>query len=187
MAERRYPCQETLHKLFRYDPETGELYWRQRPSDTLGGRIFNAKYAGKITANVWVSKTGTIEKTFTIHHPEASHTLHAHRCVWIMHHGPIPAGLTIDHRDGDRTNNRVENLRLATGTQNNRNRKLSVNNRSGFHGVIWNPRQEKWVARVSEKGRYRHLGCFYAKEDAIAARQAAELLTYGEFSPLHRL
>ncbi len=71
-----------------------------------------------------------------------------HRAIWIMHHGPIPDGLEVDHLNRIRDDNRIENLRLATRGQNQHNRKLNTNNTSGTKGVYWHPAKGKWVARV---------------------------------------
>ncbi len=94
--------------------------------------------------------------------------------------------MTIDHRSGDRMDNRIENLRLATHTDNVRNRRLSVNNKSGTHGVRLCAKSGKWIAKISDNGRWRYLGRFASKDDAVEARRVAEVETYGEFSPIFR-
>jgi len=60
----------------------------------------------------------------------------AHQIVWELHNGIVEKGLVIDHKDGNGTNNRIENLRLVTNTVNNRNRKISTRNKTGKTGVV---------------------------------------------------
>lgn len=97
-----------------------------------------------------------------------------HRLVWIMHNGPIPDGLLIDHVDRTRDNNRLENLRLATPAQNQTNRGLSKANTSGHTGVSWYPPYKKWRAKISPNRKNITLGYFDTLEEAISARKAAE-------------
>jgi hypothetical protein len=63
------------------------------------------------------------------------HQLYAHRIVFAMHRGRWPSA--VDHVNGDRLDNRIENLREADCTQNNANRSAQVNNMAGFKGVVW--------------------------------------------------
>ena len=93
-------------------------------------------------------------------------------------------GMNIDHIDGDRTNNRIENLRLATKAENGWNRQhLDKRNSSGFTGVYWCIRDQKWRARIKVNGKNIHIGYFTNKQDAIAARRLAEATHFGEFAP----
>ena len=92
-----------------------------------------------------------------------------------------PAGLDVDHIDGDGLNNRRSNLRACTHTENGRNRKLSKNNTSGLKGV--NAREAgKWQAMIKTSGRILHLGVFDSKMEAAKAYDAAALRLYGEFA-----
>jgi hypothetical protein len=97
----------------------------------------------------------------------------AHRVVWALVHGAWPQK-QIDHIDHDRTNNRVENLRIVGHQENHRNTTLRKNNASGFMGVSWYKAGEKWTAYIMIDRVKKHLGCFDALEDAVAARRAAE-------------
>jgi hypothetical protein len=102
--------------------------------------------------------------------------LSAHRVVWILHHGSIPTGIQIDHKDGNRSNNRIENLQLLTHAQNRRavNCRQS-NNSTGATGLYWEPQRNKWRATIMRNKRSRILGRFTQKEDAIRAYNAAAL------------
>lgn len=103
-----------------------------------------------------------------------------HRIIFAIYHGYFPQN--IDHKDGNRSNNRIENLRAATIGQNHRNRGLQKNNTSGIKGVSWDKRRGKWVASVCTKGKQQKLGLF---DNICEARDAAENyrdVMHGEFA-----
>lgn len=87
-----------------------------------------------------------------------------HRVVWEVCNGPIPEGMQIDHIDRDKTNNRLENLRLATSFVNAQNRRMHSSNSSGIPNVRWDKVQGKWYVAVANKYR----GRFKRLEDAAA-------------------
>jgi hypothetical protein len=72
----------------------------------------------------------------------------------------------IDHFDIDPTNNKIENLRLATRSQNNRNIKKKENFSSKYRGVFWNKSNSKWRAEITINGKKKHLGYFINEKDA---------------------
>jgi hypothetical protein len=101
----------------------------------------------------------------------------AHRLVWLHVYGePVPE---IDHIDGDRSNNRIENLRSATRSQNRANSVVSKNNGVGVKGV--SPHKNRYHARIMHQGRAIHLGSFKTIDEAAAARRKAAERLHGEF------
>ena len=107
------------------------------------------------------------------------------RCV-LMHRLIMcePHGCHVDHIDGDKLNNSRFNLRLATFSQNQINRKvLNRNNTSGVRGVQWMARRNKWRAQICADRENHHLGLFQTMEEAVAARREAELRIWGEAAP----
>lgn len=106
-----------------------------------------------------------------------------HRVIWQIHHGEIPPGLRIDHINGNRTDNRIENLRTVSITDNNRNAKLQHLNRSGIHGVYFLKKSSSFRVTIGVDGKCLTLGHFKCFLDAAAARKSAELW-YG-FHPNH--
>ena len=107
-----------------------------------------------------------------------------HRIIWVYHYDTISSNLQIDHIDGNKTNNMIENLRLATHSQNkSNNKRVYCNSKSNILGVHWSKTKRKWVSQIRKNKKAIHLGCFVNQEDAIAARKAAELQYFGEFAP----
>ncbi len=93
----------------------------------------------------------------------------------------------IDHIDRNPMNNRRSNLREATRSQQGMNRNKQSNNTSGFIGVYWNKRENKWVASLKINNKQKHIGYFVNKNDAIMARLNAEYKLFGEFAPQRHL
>lgn len=110
-------------------------------------------------------------------------TIRAHRYAWEREHGPIPKGMHIDHRCHTRACCNVAHLRLATHTENTRNKSgPASNNTSGHRGVSWNKGTGKWRARIMLDGRGIHLGYFADAEEAADVVRAAREELYGEFA-----
>ena len=86
-----------------------------------------------------------------------------------------------DHISGDRLDNRRGNIRFVTRTQNGQNRGTGKNNTSGHVGVYWSKKERKWSARITVDGKDVSLGYFRDREDAIDAREAAEIKYFGEY------
>lgn len=99
----------------------------------------------------------------------------AHRVIWEIFNGPIPDDLQIDHINGIRSDNRIENLRIVTARENSQNRVLHRNGR--LVGCSWNKRKHKWYAHLQVGGTIAHLGYFDTEEKAHAAYcRATEML-----------
>lgn len=94
--------QHDWNEWFSYDKTTGLLYWRKCTSKTGTGPNQPGKLAGCKTHHYGYPIVNLHGKTYT-----------QHRIVWEMHNGPIPSELTVDHINRDKTDNRLENLRLA--------------------------------------------------------------------------
>lgn len=87
----------------------------------------------------------------------------------------------IDHINGNKLDNRESNLRVCTNQENSFNKGLQSNNKSGYAGVCWHNKSNKWQARISYSGKAIHLGVFIDINDAIESRRAAEVKYFGEF------
>jgi HNH endonuclease/AP2 domain len=107
-------------------------------------------------------------------------TYRTHRLVYLYHYGWMPE--IIDHINQNPTDNRIENLRSATRTENAYNCKLRPDNTSGVKGVTWCKNKRKWVARLYADRRCVNLGRFADMQDAIAAVMAARTQYHGAFA-----
>lgn len=93
----------------------------------------------------------------------------------------VERSVEVDLRDGDGLNNRRGNLRPATRAQNQHNRRLGVDNTSGFKGVYWDRNAQRWRAQICASGHQKHLGCFDSREAAASAYASASAKLHGEF------
>lgn len=104
----------------------------------------------------------------------------AHRIVWALYYGEEPKSV-IDHVNGIRSDNRIENLRLADKSKNSANSKIRSDNTSGCKGVHYYKARKQWTAYVNYEGRRVNLGYFDLYEDAVLARLTAAKEVHGDF------
>ncbi len=159
------PSQEELHELFDYNPKTGELTWKTKPC--------NSVKTG--------DQAGALNGTGYINIKIKSSLYKAHRLVWMWQHGKDPGALDMDHINGNKTDNRIENLRLVTKQENMQNRKKPSNTTSVVTGV--NKHQKKWRAELRFNGKKLCQGRYEDWFEAVCARKSAEN-RYG-FHPNH--
>ena len=98
----------------------------------------------------------------------------------------ISKGEYVDHINSDKLDNRKENLRLATYQQNNYNRRLNKNNKSGYKGVIWDKGVKKWRAYI-RSGKMIYLGVFKTKLEAAKTYNEAAIKLFKEFAKLNKI
>lgn len=146
-----------LRSYFSYNPDTGVIVRRM---DSATGPGKTGDVAGHVTKRGYVR----------IKHKCKS--LHAHRLAWIIIHGSVVGD--IDHINGDKSDNRLCNIRLVNAKENARNRARSSKNTSGCTGVSWDKKSNKWHARISSNSGRVSLGVYDDIYDAIAARKQAE-------------
>jgi hypothetical protein len=140
---------EQLKDTLDYDADTGVFVWKIRPSKAVkAGDVAGCveKRIGYITIGIG----GRVYK--------------AHRLAWLYVYGSWPKGL-IDHINGNKADNRIDNLRDVFADGNSQNvRKPNCRNKSGFMGVIWY--QNKWRASMSVNGKSKWLGDYSTPEEA---------------------
>lgn len=140
-----------LRALLDYCPETGQFKWVRSRGSVKAGAV-----AGGLNANgyVQIQVDGTNE--------------YGHRLAWLYVHGVWPSE-TIDHLNGDASDNRIANLRDVGHRHNIENqRRAAVNNKSsGMLGVSRSG--NRWRAHIVTEGKQRHLGCFESRELAYSA------------------
>ena len=104
----------------------------------------------------------------------------AHRLVFLYHYGYLPE--CVDHIDGNKTNNRIENLRAATKEENCHNQKIRSTNKSGCKGVKWVKFYKKWQVEIGKNYKQLRFGMYEDLELAsLVAVEATELI-HGRFS-----
>jgi hypothetical protein len=181
MYKKNLPSLDVLNKLFQYERETGKLYWKIRTPDMFENRkrnpdwlckIWNSNFAGKEANNphdfgyVYVSFNG--KKYF------------AHKIIMYFEHG-IDTEDEIDHINGNKSDNRLCNLRFATKSQNSMNTSNRKNNKSGVKGVHFNTHHKIWDCRIMVNKKVIHLGYYKNFNDAVQARKSAENKYFGDF------
>jgi len=97
----------------------------------------------------------------------------------------MEASQQIDHKDGDPSNNRLDNLRVCTSAQNQFNRNITKSNTSGFKGVTWDKGWKGWKASIKQNGKSYNLGRFDSKQEAAKAYDAAAKIRFGDFAVLN--
>lgn len=140
--------QELAKELFKY--KNGKLIWLKKPSKTSP-----AKIGGQV---------GTLMKDGYLRTQIQGKFYAIHRLIYLLHYGEMPK--FIDHIDCNRTNNKIENLRIVSLQQNGYNRKINKNNKSGVKGVSWSKSAKKWVAQLKINGCQTYLGCYENLNDA---------------------
>jgi len=140
MGAKHYPPPNELRRIFNYH-EDGYLVKR------------SGKYSGK--------KVGflTSQGYLAVNYEKLKKRFLAHRLIYIWHNGVIPTNMDIDHIDGDKTNNKIDNLRLATRSENQLNR-------TNPKGYSYRKSQNKYHARVTVDGKMEYLGQYKKPEDA---------------------
>ena len=168
---------EYARECFAYDPDAGVLTWKVRPREHFtsdrGWKAANTYRAGAVAGHA--RKDGYVSLFI------GGKAIKAHRLIWLLTHGEWPPG-DLDHIDGDRANNRIDNLRVATRSQNARNKSRYRNNTSGYKGVDFVPSIRKWRARVQTGGIRKCVGEFDTPEEAASACAAARVKLHGEYA-----
>ena len=158
------PSQSEVSAILEYNQEDGRLIWKV----AANSRAAKGSMAGH------KRKDGYMMVSF------GGKKYLAHRVIWLLVHGYWPK--YIDHMDGDPGNNRMQNLRECSHSENMRNRKLPKNNTSGVKGVTWHKVYQKWQAQVGVDGDNVAVGRYDTVDEAAAAVKAAREKFHGMFS-----
>lgn len=156
---------ERLLSVIRYDAETGVFVWSARRFGVTVGKV--AGTVDPIDGYIRIRVDGIIYL--------------AHRLAWFYVNKQWPED-EIDHRDRNRTNNRIKNLRCATRGQNQQNKAPFRNNKTGIKGVYWHKQHRKYYVTIQIKKTPIFLGLFTDIEKAKSARYKATIKHHGEFA-----
>ena len=155
--------QQELKELLHYDQDTGIFTWLiSRGNIKNGKKINNSAF---YYTNIKINKK----------------SYRAHRLAWLYVYGFMPTN-QIDHINGNKSDNRICNLREVTNQQNQFNSPVRKDNKSGIKGVHWHKKQSKWVANLHINGKQKQLGSFDNLEEAEKVISEARKLHHGEFS-----
>jgi hypothetical protein len=157
--------QQQVQELFEY--RDGDLHWKPRTLSRNRPSALNGEKVGCPNGSGYL----------TMVHDKRKYYLH--QLVFLMHHGYIPSN--IDHIDGNGSNNRIENLRLATVSENMYNTKINTKNTSGFKGVHFNKQKQKWQAKLWVRGE-QIARAFQSKELAVEFMELFREMAHGQFA-----
>lgn len=153
--------QKELNELFEY--KNGELYWKIKFTD----KIIPGKKAGSRSGKYEIIKIN--KKNY-----------YTHQLIFFMEYGYLP--ITIDHIDNNPRNNKLENLRSASYSENLRNTRKTSKALSKFKGVTFCKKDKKWIARIKLIDKRITLGYFNNEVDAAKAYDDAAKKYFGAFA-----
>ncbi len=148
---------DTVNDLLRYDPESGDLFWRANRAKMKAGSVAGG-IGGKGYWHVSINNKSYL----------------AHRIIWLIYYGRWPED-QLDHINHNKLDNRIKNLRSVMGYENNRNTTIRKDNKSGVIGVFWHSTQKVWESNIGVDGQLKYLGIYDNIFDAVCARKSAEI------------
>jgi len=161
-----------IREVLDYDKDTGNFYWKVRVAKC----VHIGDLAGhKSSDGYW--RICLDKKLYT-----------AHRLAWVHVNGSIPDDMQIDHVNLIKTDNRIDNLRLASSSTNQANTTHDRKAISPYRGVqVTHRKKHPWAAKIKIDGKLIHLGVFTNQEDAALAYNKAAVKHFGEFAQLNNL
>ena len=162
----KLPPYEVVNYFLKYDSKTGIVTWKFTASKYMK--------AGKRVG--WLDTQGYYSTRFL------TRNYKLHRLCWLLHYKEDPGGMCVDHIDGNKINNKINNLRLATYQQNRINSGTRSDNKTGATGVSWSKRSNCYIAKVTIDNKAVYSGHFHCLEEAIQARNNAANRIFKEFA-----
>jgi len=156
--------QDQLKQRLWYRPETGDFYWRIAPTNNM---------------QPW-QKAGSPSTEGYVQIMVCARKYPAHHLAWLYVHGVMPDH--VDHINQIKADNSIGNLRLATQSQNNMNKKVQSNNKTGLKGVYLYKKNMKYTAAIKANGKRHYLGYFDTQEEAHQAYIKASGELHGQFA-----
>lgn len=156
--------QVRLKEVLHYDPETG-IFTRK----ITVGRYKRGEVAGSPSSHGYIKimVDGVYQS--------------AHQLAWFYVYGEFPES-DLDHKNRNRADNRIENLRKCDDARNAKNAGIRKTNRSGYKGVSWKTQVSKWVVQIQVDGVKKHVGYFTSEIDAAKAYDVEARRYFGEFA-----
>lgn len=158
---------DEMKERLNYDPNTGVITWRESKSNYVknGTECGTLKPSGYLVINF------------------SKQLYRAHRVAWVMHYGKNPSTF-LDHVNQDKTDNRIENLREASSSQNKCNITRRSDNKSGYRGISWDRFRNKWKVEVQIQGKSvrKRIADF---DEAVGWVKQKQAELHGDFRPTH--
>lgn len=159
--------QDKLKEVLDYDKESGVFTWK---IDCDNKKIKAGQQAGSLVKSTGYYVVGYDKLVYQ-----------AHRLAWLYVYGGIPEKKLIDHINGDAADNRISNLRLCTQAENQKNRRKSKHNTSGYKGLSWSKRHGKWRVRAVINRKSFHLGYYSDIKEAVEVYNSFCTKHHGDF------
>lgn len=160
--------QELVKELFGYHSD-GHLIWKKL---AIKNQIKIGSVAGHVNKAQGYYMVGIKNKEYKVS-----------RIIFLYHNGWLPR--IVDHKDRDVSNNKIENLRPATDTQNSSNRTSAKGSSSQYLGVSWYKYTNRWFASISSNHKVTRLGYFFCEKQAALAYNRMAVKLHGEFANLN--
>lgn len=160
---------DQLRSILDYDPLTGLFRWRW---DSAKKPNVNSRDTKRIAGTINAYGRRVIKIKGRLYY--------CSRLAWLYIHGRWP-DQEIDHINGNRSDDRIANLRDCSREENQHNTGLCSRNTSGYKGIYWSKQQSAWIATITRRGTKQHLGSFDNADDAASAYAAAIHAVDGEF------
>lgn len=175
---KKLPPLDVLEEMFNFNSNSGELLWKMRPPhhfDTKASQNrWNARHAGKV-AGCKNNSTGYVNVSIN------NSPYLAHRIIWAVNGFDLPEDMEIDHKNGNKKDNRIDNLRIVTSSQNSFNSRAKSTNKSGVKGVHWHESSGTWRAVITVKGRQVYAKHFKSLAEASKSISIARQQLHGEY------
>lgn len=160
------PPIEILNHMIHYDKEKGILTWKNSSKTSRNGMM-----CGHGRGRSGYRVVGILMSQYLYH-----------RIAYFIHTGIDPFGYIVDHKDGDPTNNKPSNLRLASRSQNNANGRPYKTSKTGFRGAFWQKSMKKYCASIQSEGKREVIGYFNCPTEAARAYDRKAIRMFGEYA-----
>lgn len=161
MTPQELPSRKRLKELLEYNASTGVFRWISRTSNRI--RIGDIADCHDLAGYIVIRIDGRLYK--------------AHRLAWLYHYGSAPPAY-IDHIDMNKSNNRIDNLRLANKSQNQANTRVRQDSQTGVKGVHFDTERNSYQVKI----RRKHLGRFETLSAAVEAYEQAAKHLFGVYA-----
>jgi len=169
-ATKLHCVEDHIKKHLSYEPNTGKVFWKISPNNRI-------KEGQEVACKD--GQRGQITVTFE----GKSKNYRLHRVAWLLHYGSWPKGC-LDHVNNNPSDNRIENLRECSHSDNMKNQKVRRDSSTGYKGVCYRPSKSGgfYTAQIYYNNKLRYIGSYKTAEQAASAYDEAAILLHKEFA-----